>query len=53
LEAAVAALADVVFGRAFACESALPAADFDVLLVEPLDRVFDALVAAFLPVTFP
>jgi len=34
------------------CASALPAADFDVLLVLPSLRVFEAAVAAFLDVCF-
>jgi hypothetical protein len=46
-------LLDVVFAGAFVCDSALPAADFDALLVEPLDSVFDALDAAVFPVTLP
>jgi hypothetical protein len=36
----------------FFCESALPAADFDALLVRPSLSVFDAAVAASLDVDF-
>ena len=32
------------------CDNALPAADFEVLLVRPSRRVWEAALAAFLPV---
>jgi hypothetical protein len=50
-EAAVAASGDVCFPSAFRWASALPAADFDVSLVDLLRRVLLALEAAFFPVT--
>jgi hypothetical protein len=51
LDAAVADFVDVVSRGALVCVKALPAADFDVLLVAPLESVLEALVAAFFPVT--
>ncbi len=51
LEAAFAAVDEVVFLGAFVCDSALPAAFFEVELVELLRSVFEALDAAFLLVT--
>ena len=49
-EAAVAAGGDVDFFGAEACESALPAAVFDADPVDLLWSVFEAAVAALLPV---
>lgn len=51
LDAAVAALAEVVFGGEI-CDSALPAADFDAFPGVPLERTLDELRAALLRVTF-
>lgn len=50
-EAAVAALVEVILGGALVCDSADPAADFAVLLVEGFLNTFEAAEAAFLPVT--
>ena len=46
LEAAVAAAAEVILEGDHACESALPAADLDVVPVDLLPRTTEALVAA-------
>jgi hypothetical protein len=51
-DAALAALLDVVSAE-LRCVSALPAADFDALLVDSLDSVFEAFDAAALPVCLP
>lgn len=51
-EAAVAAVAEVTFLGAFVCDNALPAAVLDFGAVLAFVRVFDALEAAFEPVTF-
>jgi hypothetical protein len=48
----VAALLEVCFFGAFLCDKALPADVLDVLLVDLLLSVFEALEAAFFPVTF-
>jgi hypothetical protein len=53
LEAADAALEDVVFLGAFDWESELPAALFDALPVDLLVSVLDALDAALPPVVSP
>lgn len=50
-EAAVAAFPEVTLTGAFRWDSAEPAADFDVLLVDLFLRTFDAAVAARLLVT--
>jgi hypothetical protein len=52
LDAADAALLDVVSVGELRCVSALPAADFDDLLVDGLDRVLEAVEAAALLVCF-
>jgi hypothetical protein len=52
LEATVAAFEDVTFFGALVCDSALPAEVFDFGAVLELVSVFDALLAAFAPVTF-
>jgi hypothetical protein len=52
LEASFAAGAEVTFFGALVCESALPAAVFDLGAELVFVNVFDALVAAFDPVTF-
>jgi len=46
LDAAVAALPEVIFGGALCCESAEPAADLDDLDESLLRSTFDAAVAA-------
>jgi hypothetical protein len=51
-DAALAALAEVVFFGAPAWESALPAAFFEVAPVDLLMSVFDAADADLLPVVF-
>ena len=51
-EAALADFTDVDFLGTLVCDSALPAALFDFELVDLLAKVFDALEAAFLLVTF-
>ncbi|WP_197230976.1 hypothetical protein [Novipirellula artificiosorum] len=52
LDAAVAAVLLVCFFGAPVCDNALPAADLDVLPVEPDDSVVDAFFATGLLVTF-
>jgi len=51
-EAALAAFEDVTFAGALVWDSALPAAVFDFDPELELVKVFDALEAAFEPVTF-
>lgn len=52
-DAALPALAEVLFFDAPVCESALPAAFLEAAPVDPLRSVFDAADAALLPVVFP
>ena len=52
MEAAVAALEEVRLFGAFRCDKALPAAVLDLLPVDLLLKVFEAALAALLPVTF-
>ena len=51
-EAAVAALVLVCFAGDLVCDNALAAAILELAPVDLPDRVFDALVAAFVLVTF-
>ena len=52
MEAAVAALVEVCLFGTFRCDKALPAAVLDLLPVVLLLKVFEAALAALLPVTF-
>lgn len=52
MEAAVAALVEVCLFGVFRCDKALPAAVLDLLPVVLLLKVFEAALAALLPVTF-
>ena len=52
MEAAVAALVEVCLFGVVRCDNALPAADLDLLPVVLLLKVFEAALAALLPVTF-